>query len=129
MIIGIGTDIIDVQRIERVIERNGGFINKVFTPQEIAYCEARAAKAQSYAARFAAKEAMMKALGTGWGEGVNWQDIEVVSEASGKPRILLSGQALATAKAMGAEHWHLSLSHERTAAIAFVVLDSGGTKP
>ena len=128
MIIGIGTDIIDVQRIERVIERNQGFIDKVFTSVEIAYCEARASKAQSYAARFAAKEAMMKALGTGWGEGVCWQDIEVASEASGKPRIMLSGKALERAKTLGAEHWHLSLSHEHAAAVAFVVLESGGTK-
>jgi len=122
LIRGIGTDIVQVERIRRVLERNPGFVQKVFCPQEIAYCEARAAKAQSYAARFAAKEAVMKALGTGWAAGVNWQDIQVLSSDSGKPSLSLSGGALKTAQALGATSWQISLSHEKDYAVAFVIL-------
>jgi holo-[acyl-carrier protein] synthase len=75
---GIGTDIIQVSRLERTITNNPRFVDKVFTPNEIAYCESRASKYQSYAARFAAKEAVMKAIGTGWDGKINWADIEVV---------------------------------------------------
>ena len=124
MIVGIGTDIIDVNRIHRVIERNGAFVTKVFTPLEITYCNAKAAKAQSYAARFAAKEATMKALGTGWAMGISWLDIEVENNAEGKPVLRLSGAALARAGELGANLWHLSLSHEKDSALAFVILEN-----
>ncbi len=123
MIVGIGTDIIDVNRIHRVIERNPAFVTKVFTPREIDYCNAKAAKAQSFAARFAAKEALMKALGTGWAMGISWQDIEVMNNTEGKPVLHLSGAALARAGELGANIWHLSLSHEKDCALAFVILE------
>lgn len=129
MIVGIGTDIISVARIERVIERNPEFVHKVFSPSEIAYCDARAAKAQSYAARFAAKEALMKALGTGWAEGVNWLDIQVIMNEAGKPSLSLSGKALALSESMQVDRLHLSLSHEKEQAVAFVILESSGLRP
>jgi holo-[acyl-carrier protein] synthase len=129
MIVGIGTDIISVARIERVIERNSEFVHKVFSASEIAYCDARAAKAQSYAARFAAKEAVMKALGTGWAEGVNWLDIQVVMNEAGKPSLNLSGKALALSESMQVDRLHLSLSHEKEQAVAFVILESSRLRP
>lgn len=125
MIAGIGTDIVAISRIQRIIEKNPAFIRKVFTESEIAYCEKRANKAESFAARFAAKEALMKALGTGWAENISWQEIQVAVDDSGKPYLELSGVALKLAQALGAEIWHLSLSHEREYATAFVILEQG----
>lgn len=125
MIVGIGTDIVAIGRIERILEKNPAFIRKVFSDSEIAHCEKKARKAESYAARFAAKEALMKALGTGWAESISWQEIQVAVDASGKPYLDLSGVALKLAQQKGAERWHLSLSHEREYATAFVVLEAG----
>lgn len=127
MIVGIGTDIIQVGRIERVIQRNPAFVSRVFTAAEIAYCEAKASQAQSFAVRFAAKEAVMKALGTGWAEGVNWLDIQVNTDATGQPVLSLSGKALARAQHLQANRYHISLSHEKEQAIAFVILEHCGT--
>ncbi|MDD3577992.1 MAG: holo-ACP synthase [Candidatus Cloacimonetes bacterium] len=129
MIFGIGTDIVAVKRIEHVIDRNPAFITKVFTPVEIEYCEARASKAQSYAARFAAKEAAMKALGTGWGEGLSWQEFEILNNPAGNPSLVLKGKALERAEAAGIRSWHVSLSHEKEYALAFVVMESGRLMP
>src|SRR5689334_16091539 len=125
MIIAIGIDIVEIARLQEVFARRGTrFRDRVFTASEIAYCEGRAAKMESYAARFAAKEAAMKALGTGWGDGVGWQDIEVRRSPAGVPSLQFSGRALERLNAMGATRAHLSLTHSRDLAVAQVILES-----
>ena len=125
MIVAIGIDIIEVCRIEEVFARRGErFRDRVFTPDEIAYCEKRGSRFLSYAARFAAKEAVMKGLGTGWGSGVAWRDIEIVLSDAGAPAIHLRGRALERLLEIGARRVHLSLSHTRHLAMAEVVLES-----
>src|SRR5262245_65503054 len=95
MIVATGIDIVEIARIEAVLTRHGPrFQHRVFTADEIAYCDRRASKYESYAARFAAKEAFMKALGTGWADGVGWQDIEVVRGETGRPSLSLARRAL-----------------------------------
>ncbi len=123
MILGLGTDIIAVARIDRVIKNNPRFIEKVFSPGEQEYCSSKANPAQSYAARFAAKEAFMKALGTGWDEGISWNQIEVVNDAKGKPSLNLSGTTGTLVKSRSIGQIHLSLSHEKDYAIATVILE------
>ena len=123
MILGIGTDIIKVERIQKSMEANPRFAEKLFTPAEIEYCEARASKYQSYAARFAAKEAVMKALGTGWNGEVNWIDIEVVTSEKGSPTINLTGGAKDLADKLKVNNICLSLAHEKGYALAFVILE------
>lgn len=104
--------------------RGERFRNRVFTRAEIDYCECRASRLQSYAARFAAKEAAMKALGTGWGKGVGWQDIEVVRAEAGAPTIQLHGRALERMREMGARKAHVSLTHSLDIAMAQVILEA-----
>ncbi|RFS21136.1 holo-ACP synthase [Chitinophaga silvatica] len=124
MILGIGTDITDVSRVAAKLAKGEGFRNLVFTPFEISYCEKQAVPAQSYAARFAAKEAFLKALGTGWGNGgVNFDEIEVRNDEAGQPSILLIGNATNKYEERGIKKIWLSLSHEQHAAIAMVVLE------
>jgi holo-[acyl-carrier protein] synthase len=125
MIIAIGTDAIEVERIRRAVDHpqwGERFCQRVFSDGEIAYCLKRARYAESFAARFAAKEAVMKALGTGYGRGVWWRDIEVV-RASGRPTLLLHAGALQRAEAIGATRWHLSLTHTAGQALAHVVAE------
>ena len=125
MIVGIGIDLEDVDRVRRSIERYGQrFLGRVYTPAEIAYVEAKANKYERYTARFAAKEAGMKALGTGWDKGVHWQHLEVVNQPDGCPTLVLSGGAQRRAEALGAKRVHISLSHTRGSAIAQVILES-----
>ena len=125
MILGIGVDICRIERIARLRQRYGArFIDRVFTAVERQRCGTGPACDERYAARFAAKEACMKALGTGWGQGVTFGDIEVSTEASGQPRLALSGGAKRLAEAKGVVAVHLSLSHERDNAIAFVILEA-----
>lgn len=118
---GIGIDLVEVSRIREMLEQHGQrFKDRTFTASEIAYCDACAEPAMHYAARFAAKEAVAKALGTGiWSEGVNWTDIEVVREASGKPVIVLHGAAKQHA---GDATCLVSLTHTRDLAMAQVLL-------
>ena len=123
MILGLGTDIVAVHRIDRVIKGNPRFIEKVFSSREQQYCSSKANPAQSYAARFAAKEAFMKALGTGWDEGISWIQIEVINDAKDKPSLQLSGATQTLAKSRGMQLIHLSLSHEKDYAIATVILE------
>jgi holo-[acyl-carrier protein] synthase len=126
MIIAIGTDAIEVERIRRAVDHpqwGERFRQRVFTGGEVTYCLTRARYAESFAARFAAKEAVMKALGTGYGRGVWWRDIEVV-RTSGRPAIVLHGGALQRAAAIGATRWHLSLTHTVGQALAHVVAES-----
>jgi len=129
MILGIGTDLVDVERIEKVIERHGErFIARIFTPAERARAERRANPAATYAKRFAAKEACAKALGTGLRNGVFWRDIGVVNLPSGRPTLKLSGGALARLKAITPEGFEaridLTITDEGPMAEAFVVISA-----
>jgi holo-[acyl-carrier protein] synthase len=125
MIIATGIDIVETARMQEVFARRGErFRNRVFTAREIEYCESRASRVESYAARFAAKEAVMKALGTGWAEGIGWHDIEVTRDAAGKPGLELTGRARERFTTLGARTAHLSLSHTRGLAIAQVILEA-----
>ena len=124
MIVAIGIDLVEIARIEEVFARRGDrFRERVFTEGEISYCERRASKFASYAARFAAKEAVMKALGTGWAEGVGWTDIEVVSGPSGAPTLHLYRRARERLREIGATKAHLSLTHSGNLAMAEVLLE------
>jgi holo-[acyl-carrier protein] synthase len=124
MIVAIGIDIVEISRMEEVFARRGErFRACVFTEAEIEYCEGRASRLESYAARFAAKEAVMKALGTGWGEGVAWRDIEVTRAETGAPALRLRGRALELFGERGARKAHLSLTHSRDIAMAQVILE------
>ena len=125
MIIATGIDIVEISRIEDVFARRGDrFRLRVFTEAEIEYCEGRASRLESYAARFAAKEAAMKALGTGWAEGIAWRDIEVFRAETGAPALRLHGRALERLDEIGARKAHLSLTHSRDIAIAQVIFES-----
>jgi holo-[acyl-carrier protein] synthase len=125
MIVGTGIDIAEVSRIRQSIERFGGrFLQRVFTSGEIRYCDSKANRAERYAARFAAKEAAMKALGTGWSHGVRWRDCEVVRAPGGRPTITFHGKAGQFATRMGVKHAALSLSHTAEQAIAQVILEN-----
>ncbi len=125
MIVGLGADISEIDRIEAAIARHGrAFIERVFTPQEIAYCERHRARGERYAARFAAKEATMKALGTGWRLGVRWVDIEVTRLASGRPTIELHGAARKHAERLGVSRILVSLTHSGNIAFAEVIFES-----
>ena len=126
MIYGIGTDIIEVGRIQKVMERDIGFREKIFTPGEIAYCETKKYKYENYAARFSAKEAFLKAIGTGWRFGIRFADIEVYHDEYGKPLIRLSGKAEQLSKDEGISKIHVSLSHLKELATALVVVEVGG---
>jgi holo-[acyl-carrier protein] synthase len=121
-IIGHGVDIVEVARIRRSLEEHGErFLGRVFTAGERAYAVGRARRDEHLAARFAAKEAVMKALGTGWGEGVGWTDVEVELDASGRPGVRLHGRAGMTAAARGIDAWTISLSHTESYAVASVI--------
>jgi holo-[acyl-carrier protein] synthase len=125
LIIGLGRDIAEIDRIEAAIVRHGAaFINRLFTPSEAAYCERFHNRYERYAARFAAKEAAMKALGTGWRHGVRWRDIEVTREASGKPTLRLAGVAREFADRMGVRNISLSITHSGNLALAQVIFES-----
>ena len=124
MIVAIGIDIIEVARIREVLVRTPRFRERVFTAAERAYCDGRGAvAAQHYAARFAAKEAALKALQTGWRGGISWQDVEVASRDSGAPYLVLHGPVLELFRNSGAAAAHLSLSHTTEHAIAQVILE------
>jgi holo-[acyl-carrier protein] synthase len=125
MVLGLGTDLIETRRVQESIERYGQrFLERIFTEGEIAYCmRKRKNAAESFAARFAAKEAGAKALGTGISRGVSWKEFEVRREASGRPTLHLSGRAAELAEAMGVRRVQLSLTHSRELALAVVVAE------
>jgi holo-[acyl-carrier protein] synthase len=124
VIISIGIDIIEVARIREVLLRTPRFAERVFTPAERQYCDSRGVvSAQHYAARFAAKEATLKALQTGWRGGISWQDVEVASKENGAPYLIFTGQVLEVFKNFSATATHLSLSHTSEHAIAQVILE------
>jgi len=125
MIVGTGIDIAEVPRVAQAIARYGDrFLRRIFTENEIQYCESKANRTERYAARFAAKEAAMKALGTGWNHGVRWRDVEVRREPGGRPTIAFHGKAAEFASKLRATHVALSLSHTSLEAIAHVILES-----
>ncbi len=124
MIVGTGVDLAEVDRIRGSTERFGDrFIKRVFTPREIAYAERKANRYERYAARFAAKEAGMKAIGTGWKRGVRWRDFEVVNLPSGKPTLQFHGKAADYARKLGVRNVALSITHTRQTALAHVILE------
>src|SRR3972149_1228290 len=124
MIVGLGVDIEEVSRIEQAVQRHGErFLRRVFTEAEIAYCRRRKNPYERFAARFAAKEAGMKALGTGWRGGVTWRDLEVVNLPGGKPELRLSGAAARIAEQKQVRNIALSLTHTQTQALAQVILE------
>lgn len=124
MIVSIGIDIVEVYRIRDTISRTPRFTERVYTEGERAYCESKgAAAAQSYAARFAAKEAFLKALKTGWRGKITWQDIEIISNADGVPSLKIEGEARRLLENLGANKIHLSLSHTTEHAVAQIILE------
>lgn len=125
MIVGTGTDLAEVDRIRAACERFGPrFIQRVFTPGEIAYVERKANRFERYAGRFAAKEAGMKAIGTGWRRGVRWQDFEVANLPSGKPTLRFHGVAATFAERLGVKNVALSITHTKEMGMAVVILES-----
>lgn len=125
MIVAIGVDQTEIARIRGLYERTGDrFVDRVFTPEEASYCKSKDNPAESMAARFAAKEAVMKCLGTGWAEGLAFRQIEVQRVASGDTRLAVTGTALARANELGIRRWHVSLTHTKDNATAFVVAES-----
>lgn len=125
MVLGVGTDLIEIARIEESLARFGErFLERVFTPGEIAYCQAKKKNSsESFAARFAAKEAGAKALGTGISRGVSWKEIEVRRQPGQRPTLHWSGRALERATKMGIVRTELSLTHSRSVAMAIVVVE------
>jgi len=125
LIIGMGVDLAEVDRIQRAIERHGEpFLRRVYTAGEREYCERFKNKYERYAGRFAAKEAAMKALGTGWKRGVRWVDFEVVRELGGRPTIRLDGEAKKIAEQLGVKRIALSITHTEAQALAQVIFES-----
>jgi holo-[acyl-carrier protein] synthase len=126
VILGIGTDLAEVNRISHSVARFGErFLSRVYTPAERAYALSKANSSERLAARFAAKEAGMKAIGTGWRGGVTWQDFEVINEPSGRPTLRLRGIAEKVAKELGVNRVSVSLTHTAELAFAVVILEGG----
>ena len=125
MIVGLGLDIAEIDRIGRAIERYGAhLLERLYTPREVAYCETHKNRFERYAARFAAKEAAMKALGTGWRLGVRWRDIEVTNEPGGKPTLALAGVARQLADRLGVKNISLTITHSGNLALAQVIFEN-----
>src|SRR5262245_38219426 len=124
-IVSLGLDLLEISRLEQAEKKRGAaLLERLFTPGERAYCEHRAARRMfHYAGRFAVKEAVMKALGTGWTNGVRWVDIEVRRSPGGPPELLLHGESAAIARARGIERWHVTITHDGGIAAAVVVAE------
>ena len=121
-VLGIGTDIVECLRIAQMIERHGElFVTRVYTDHEISYCAARKAATQHYAGRWAAKEAVLKALGTGWRRGISWRDVEVRNDVNGRPSIALRGGARDFVEKSGVREMLISISHCRSHATAYAI--------
>jgi holo-[acyl-carrier protein] synthase len=124
MIIGTGVDLVEIARFRKVLERTKDrFVQRVFTAEEQTFCNSHHDPVPHFAARFAAKEAAFKALGTGWAKGITWRDAEVLREESGAPVMVLHGEAQKLAAAKGARTVHVSLSHTENSAVATVILE------
>jgi holo-[acyl-carrier protein] synthase len=125
MIVGLGLDIAEIDRIEAAILRHGApFLERLYTPSEVAYCESYKNRFERYAGRFAAKEAAMKALGTGWRHGVRWRDIEVTREPGGKPTLRLEGVARGFADRLAVKNISITITHSGNFALAQVIFES-----
>ena len=121
-LIGLGTDITECLRIARMIERHGElFINRVYTPEEIKYCQSRKQATQHYTGRWAAKEAILKALGTGWRKGISWRDIEIRNEPGGRPVVAVRGGVKEAVEQLGMAEIHVTISHCRSHATATAI--------
>ncbi len=128
MIIGIGVDLVEVERIHHAVDRYGDrFVRRIFTPAEAEYCRQSPQPEQRFATRFAAKEAALKALGIGWQKGVQFLDVELTNNPLGAPAISLSGRALDLSREMGVTHIHVSLTHHEDFAVAQVVMEGAET--
>jgi len=128
-IVGVGCDIVECLRIAQMIERHGElFITRVYTDLEIEYCTTRKAATQHYAGRWAAKEAVLKALGTGWRRGIGWRDIEIRNDRSGAPTVLLRGGARDVMERAGISSMHVTISHCRSYAVAYVVAEGNASE-
>ncbi len=123
MVFGVGTDIIEIQRVHRALDRTDRLKQKVFTRDEIKYCESRPRSERYFAARFAAKEAFFKAMGTGWGSGHRFIDIEITCDPRGRLEVAVSGKVKSFCEARGINAYHVSLSHNAGMAGAVVVLE------
>jgi len=125
MIVGLGADVVEIRRVRQALKHQGErFIRRVFTAAEQEFCEARRDPAPHYAVRFAAKEALFKALGTGWAKGLSWQDVEVVRREQDAPILVLSHAAEKQSQELGTRSIHLSLSHSDDSALAVVILEN-----
>lgn len=123
MVYGIGIDMIEVDRVQQSISRDAGFKEMIFSPAEIAYCESKADKYQHYAARFAAKEAFFKALGTGWASGTHFKEVEIHNTETGKPELVITGATRHTLAPLGHFRCAVSISHLKTIATAIVIIE------
>jgi holo-[acyl-carrier protein] synthase len=123
MIAGLGIDLIEVERVAASISKEGGFRELVFSPKEIDYCEKKANKFEHYAARFAAKEAFLKAMGTGWAEGTSFNEVEITNDDKGKPQLTLLGATRESMVSWGRITISVSLSHQKTMASAVVIIE------
>jgi len=127
MIISCGVDICETERISKMIADHGDqFLSRTFTEEELGYCKGRVREAEHLAGRFAAKEAVLKALGTGWSAGISWLDVSVSILPSGEPRVTLSGRAEEVARERGVTNLHISLSHSHSYSVAMVVAEGRG---
>lgn len=129
MAAGIGVDMLEIARMERAMERRPSFLTRVFTDEERAYCDSFARPAEHYAARFAAREAVLKALGTGFSQGIGVKDVSVVNDESGRPTVVLNGRAKEVAAEKGVQEIALSLSHTREVAVANAVAVTEDVRP
>ncbi|QGJ69423.1 Holo-[acyl-carrier-protein] synthase [Planctomycetales bacterium 10988] len=126
-VLGIGTDIIECERIAGMIEKHGElFINRVYTVKEACYCQSRKQGTQHFAGRWAAKEAILKALGTGWRRGITWRDMEILKRHEGGPYVQLHGRALEVSREMGIEEIQITISHCKAYATAFAIAQGRG---
>lgn len=129
-IVAHGIDVVEVARVASMLRRHGDrFRQRCYTPGELSYCDAGGRGPEHFAARLAAKEAVMKILGTGWAQGVGWRDIEVLRARSGAPSVLLHGRAAEVAAELGVARLHLSLTHAAGLAVASVVAEGEGPRP
>lgn len=129
-VISIGTDIIECLRIAKMIDRHGEqFLERVYTPLEIEYCQSHKGAVERFAGRFAAKESILKVLGTGWRQGISWLDMEIQNQRTGRPVVALGGVARVQAERLRIGTIQISLSHCRTHAVAFAMALEGGVIP
>lgn len=124
MIIGIGTDIIEVKRMDKLVSRGRQYLETIFSGREIDYCEAKAKRSEHYAARYAAKESILKALGTGWRGGLAYSDIEIINEESGKPQVFVRGEVKQYLDQQQTRQISISMSHSKENAIAIAILEN-----